>query len=63
MSHLRELAVQRGGRLVLLRAPAEIKTAVDVWGEVGDGLALMKRLKDGFDPEHRLGAGRFVGGI
>lgn len=35
-----------------------------VWGPVGEGaLALMRRVKDQFDPEHRLAPGRFVGGI
>jgi glycolate oxidase FAD binding subunit len=34
------------------------------WGPVDPGaLALMRRVKDQFDPEHRLAPGRFVGGI
>ncbi|MEU5847620.1 FAD-binding oxidoreductase [Saccharopolyspora shandongensis] len=47
---------------VLLRAPQD--TAVDPWGPIAPGLlALMRRTKDQFDPEHRLAPGRFVGGI
>ncbi|MBV8997238.1 MAG: FAD-binding oxidoreductase, partial [Pseudonocardiales bacterium] len=38
------------------------KAALDVWGPV-PALTLMRRLKDEFDPEHRLAPGRFVGGI
>ena len=41
---------------------AEVKQAVDVWGPVA-ALELMRRVKDQFDPEHRLAPGRFVGGI
>jgi glycolate oxidase FAD binding subunit len=33
-----------------------------MWGPVG-GLALMRRVKDQFDPGHRFAPGRFVGGI
>ncbi|WP_433869938.1 FAD-binding oxidoreductase [Saccharopolyspora sp. CA-218241] len=37
---------------------------VDPWGPIAPGaLALMRRTKDQFDPEHRLAPGRFVGGI
>jgi glycolate oxidase FAD binding subunit len=43
-------------------APPEVKQAVDVWGPVA-ALELMRRVKDQFDPEHRLAPGRFVGGI
>jgi glycolate oxidase FAD binding subunit len=47
---------------VLRCAPSRCKADVDVWGPV-PALALMRRLKDEFDPEHRLSPGRFVGGI
>jgi glycolate oxidase FAD binding subunit len=51
-----------GGSCVMLQAPPDIRAAVDVWGPV-PGLALMRRVKDQFDPQHRLAPGRFVGGI
>ena len=38
------------------------RQAVDVWGPV-PALDLMRRVKDQFDPDHRLAPGRFVGGI
>ena len=35
---------------------------LDLWGPVG-GLALMRRVKENFDPHRLLAPGRFVGGI
>jgi glycolate oxidase FAD binding subunit len=59
---LRTVCVRHGGSLVVLDAPDKVKQAVDTWGPVG-GLDLMRRVKDQFDPDHRLAPGRFVGGI
>jgi glycolate oxidase FAD binding subunit len=59
---LRETCTRRGGSAVVLDAPAAVKGSVDLWGEV-PALDLMRRLKDRFDPDHRLSPGRFVGGI
>jgi len=50
------------GTVVVLRAPSALARAVDMWGPVR-GLDLMRRVKEQFDPEHRLAPGRFVGGI
>jgi glycolate oxidase FAD binding subunit len=47
---------------VVLYAPAEVREAVDMWGPV-PGLALMRAVKDQFDPGHRMAPGRFAGGI
>jgi glycolate oxidase FAD binding subunit len=47
---------------VVLRAPAEIAAAVDLWGPVPSA-GLMRSVKDQFDPEHRMAPGRFAGGI
>ncbi len=62
VAEVRAAAPGWGGDVVVLDAPAAVKAAVDVWGPVR-GLELMRRVKDGFDPEHRLAPGRFVGGI
>ena len=53
--------VRRGGSLVVHGAPAGLR--VDTWGPPPPALFLMQRLKDNFDPDHRLNPGRFVGGI
>ncbi len=58
----RNVCATAGGAAVLLRAPAAVRNTVDAWGPV-QGLALMRRLKDEFDPDHRMSPGRFVGGI
>ncbi|HZN64042.1 MAG TPA: FAD-binding oxidoreductase [Tepidisphaeraceae bacterium] len=58
----RELA-EIGGSLGVLRGPPELKGQVDSWGDVGDALPLMRRLKEQFDPSRTLNPGRFVGGI
>ncbi|HWR46788.1 MAG TPA: FAD-binding oxidoreductase [Pseudonocardiaceae bacterium] len=62
LAELREITHRHGGSTVLRCAPTKRKVNLDVWGPV-PALALMRRLKDQFDPEHRLSPGRFVGGI
>ncbi|QNN53920.1 FAD-binding oxidoreductase [Nocardioides mesophilus] len=59
---LRAACLRHGGSLVVLDAPAAVKAAVDPWGPL-PALDLMRRVKDQFDPDHRLAPGRFVGGI
>ncbi len=59
---LREVCTRHGGSAVVLDAPADVKKALDVWGPV-PAIDLMRRVKDQFDPDHRLAPGRFVGGI
>jgi glycolate oxidase FAD binding subunit len=59
---LRSVCARHGGSLIVLDAPDNVKQDVDTWGPVG-GLDLMRRVKDQFDPDHRLAPGRFVGGI
>ncbi|HZD72712.1 MAG TPA: FAD-binding oxidoreductase [Actinomycetota bacterium] len=59
----RERLARRGGTLVALEAPLELKRKVDVWGPVGDAGGLMRRVKERFDPGGTMSPGRFVGGI
>jgi glycolate oxidase FAD binding subunit len=50
-----------GGSLVILAAPVSIKQRIDVWGDVGSALALMRNLKQQFDPRSTLNPGRYIG--
>lgn len=60
---VRAEAALRGGSLSVAQAPIELAREVDAWGEVGDALPLMRRVKEQFDPRGILNPGRFVGGI
>lgn len=60
---LRSALAPHDGSAVLLRAPQEVREAVEHWGPVGDALPLMRRVKHRFDPERRMSPGRFVGGL
>jgi glycolate oxidase FAD binding subunit len=60
---LREAMAPYDGTVVVLRAPDGVRAQLDHWGPVGDGLALMRRVKERFDPERRMSPGRFVGGL
>jgi glycolate oxidase FAD binding subunit len=63
VADLRDQLSPIGGSLILLTAPRSVKSAIDVWGEAGDALPLMRRIKEQFDPKSTLSPGRFVGGI
>jgi glycolate oxidase FAD binding subunit len=63
LEKLRTQLEARGGSLVILRCPLEIKSKIDVWGSAGDALPLMKSIKARFDPTGTLNPGRFIGGI
>jgi glycolate oxidase FAD binding subunit len=62
VDRIRKVCTAAGGSAVVVDAPAAVKAEVDVWGPV-PALDLMRRVKDQFDPDHRLAPGRFVGGI
>jgi glycolate oxidase FAD binding subunit len=51
------------GSAVIVRGSAELRTRAGVWGSIGDGLALMKAVKQRFDPANILNPGRGPGGI
>ncbi len=59
----RTAAVEAGGSLVMTEGRVEVKQRVDVWGGVGESIAVMRRLKEEFDPKSTLSPGRYVGGI
>jgi glycolate oxidase FAD binding subunit len=64
VSRLREAVAPVDGAVVVERAPAALRTAVDPWGPVpAAALDLMVAIKRQFDPRGILNAGRFVGGL
>lgn len=50
------------GRVVVLRCPAEWKTAELLWGEPTADAFLQRRIKDTFDPKNLFNPGRFPAG-
>jgi glycolate oxidase FAD binding subunit len=57
-------ALPAGASGVLRDAPAEVRAAIDPWGEQdGTALELMRRVKARFDPAGACNPGVFVGGI
>jgi glycolate oxidase FAD binding subunit len=57
---LRDLVSSLDGTLVIQEAPPSLKSQLDVWGEIGSSLNVMKKLKTLFDPYCILNPGRFV---
>ncbi|MBW8483570.1 FAD-binding oxidoreductase [Actinomadura parmotrematis] len=55
-------ALRAIGGAVVRTGPARVMQGPDVWGPL-PALPLMRRVKDQFDPGHRLSPGRFAGGI
>ena len=51
------------GSAVVVKSPPELRTHVDVWGPLGDGLTLMKSVKQQFDPVGVLSPGRGPGNL
>jgi glycolate oxidase FAD binding subunit len=63
-TRLRARFAAHDGSVVIARGPAALRKAVDPWGPVEPrALALMRALRDEFDPRRVLNPGRFVGGL
>jgi glycolate oxidase FAD binding subunit len=63
-TRLRARLAEHDGGVVIARGPAALRKAVDPWGPVEPrALALMRALRDEFDPRRVLNPGRFVGGL
>ena len=63
VSDLRSIAASADGYALVEQAPPQIKADLDVWGDPGPALHLMRRLKERMDPNRILNPGRYVGGI
>ena len=63
IQRVRELATAAGGSAIVERCPAAVKRNIDVWGDSPQGIEIMRRIKEKFDPSGILNPGRFVGGI
>ena len=51
------------GSMVVERAPMDVKSRIDVWGDAGGQAGVFRGLKEQFDPRGLLNPGRFAGGI
>ena len=56
-------AAQVGGDAIVESCPASVKEHIDVWGPEPSGMAIMRRIKEQFDPNNILNPGRFMGGL
>ncbi len=64
IARLRAFVAADGGSVVVERGSTALRASVDPWGPVPPAaLALMRALKQEFDPQRTLNPGRFVGGI
>jgi glycolate oxidase FAD binding subunit len=60
---LREQLAPPAGSVVVVRASDDLKSRLDVWGPLGDGLGVMRAIKRQFDPNGILNPGRGPGGL
>jgi glycolate oxidase FAD binding subunit len=63
VTQMRAEAVALGGSLFVTQGSTLLPADFDSWGDVGPALALMRRIKERFDPNRILNPGRFVGGM
>jgi len=63
VAQLRARLRPRGASVVIRHAAVSLKRRADVFGDAGDALPLMRRVKESFDPDATLSPGRFVGGL
>ncbi len=63
IERLGKLAAGANGSAVVEHCPLAVKERLDVWGESSEGIEIMRRIKQKFDPSGILNPGRFVGRI
>ncbi|MCW3818864.1 FAD-binding oxidoreductase [Micromonospora sp. DR5-3] len=62
LAAVRGVLLARQGRCVVVSAPAPVRRAVDLWGELPT-LPRLRTAKAHLDPHHRLAPGRLPGGL
>ncbi|MFC0097594.1 FAD-binding oxidoreductase [Micromonospora marina] len=62
LTAVRSVLIARRGRCVVVSAPAAVRRAVDLWGEL-PALPRLRSAKAHLDPHHRLAPGRLPGGL
>ena len=62
---IREAALDAGGHLTVESCPLSVKRRIDIWGDLvsGQGLDLMRRVKQQLDPNSIMSPGRMAGRI
>ena len=60
---LRKATALASGPFWVESCSPSLKHTIDVWGEPAPAFAIMRRLKEQFDPSRILSPGRFVGGL
>ncbi len=63
LDSLRRLVGEAGGTVVVEVCPPDLKRDIDVFGELPSAFALMRGVKQQYDPRGLLSPGRFVGGL
>ena len=58
-----EYAAAHNGSASILFCPTLLKPVVNIWGPTRNDAALMRRIKNAFDPQNIFAPGRFVAGI
>ncbi len=63
LSNASEAVGKLGGHMIIERCPTEAKANIDMWGDAGDTVKIMRSLKEQYDPKSIINPGRFMGRI
>ena len=60
LARVRTVAEEKGGSVVILASPPEVKSEAGAWGSPPTTAALMRSVRDAFDPDRCLSPGRYL---